>query len=156
MTLLIEAPARVNAGSYMRVALGKWASRHAWWMLLVLAMCTVLACYDVRWCVGAIVLYLAALMMLLTLVYFNYAFSPQARWSVMEKTVSLSEQGIHMAFAHPRMNDHYIAWREITRVQLTQSATVLNLNGPVNFVMLPPLTPEQKETFKRLYLNTSV
>ena len=137
----------------MRRVFAMWLSRHAWWLLMLLGACLALAFVDAGWATAAVILYVIALLMLFTLVYFNYAFSPVARWSVMTKTVFIDARGLHLTFDHPRMNDHTLLWRDITLIQFTADATVIHIKGaPINFITLPPLTPEQRNTLKALYL----
>lgn len=154
MTVELDTPFKVQAGAYMKRVMVMWLSRHAWWLLLLLAACISLCVIYVKWSVIAFILYLAALMMGLSLVYFNYAFSPLGRWSVMEKTATIDAVGIHFTFEHPKMNDHTIEWGEVARIDFRAEATLFHLKGAtINFVMLPPLTPEQVTTIKQLYLN---
>ena len=56
------------------------------WMVLPVALCGVLAVWiDVRFVIVALMVLFVVLPMLLALLYFYYGFSPEARWSIMEK-----------------------------------------------------------------------
>lgn len=154
MTVILDTPFKVQAGDYMKRVFAMWLSRHAWWLLLLLAACALLCAVDVKWSVIAFILCIAGLMMLMSLVYFNYAFSPLARWSVMEKTAVIDKAGLHFTFEHPKMNDHFISWNEVTRIDFRAGATLFHLKGAsINFVMLPSLDADQAKTLKQLYLN---
>ncbi|MCQ2289469.1 MAG: hypothetical protein MJZ74_10295 [Muribaculaceae bacterium] len=163
MVLTFESPFKVPAGTYMKRVFAMWLSRHAWWLLLLVAVCASLCAVDVKWSVISFILFLAALMMVMSLVYFNYAFSPLARWSVMEKTIMMDGNGLHIKFDHPKMNDHDIEWGSVRSVQFRADCTVLHIshnvdNGDavspsaINFLLLPPLMQEQVAAFKQLYL----
>lgn len=164
MAIELDTPFKVQAGAYMTRVFAMWFSRHAWWLLLLLAACVSIGVFDSKWGVIAFILCLAALMMGLSLVYFNYAFSPLARWSVMEKTAVIDTRGIHFAFDHPRMNDHTIEWESVRSIQFRPDSTVVHIScnienrhhlsaTSINFLMLPALTPEQTATLKQLYLK---
>lgn len=164
MAIELDTPFKVPAGTYMKRVFAMWASRNAWWLLLLLATCVTLAVYDARWGVIAFILSLAGLMMFTSLVYFNYVFSPLARWSVMEKTATIDNRGIHLSFEHPKMNDHSIEWERVRSIQFRPDSTVVHLTcnvedghplpaTAINFLMIPALTPEQTATLKQLYLK---
>ncbi len=152
--LILEAPCRVPAGLYMRRAMRLWLSRHWWWIALLLVACASLAVVDARWSVIAFILVVAALMMVMSLVYFHHVFSPLARWSVMEKTVTVTRQGLDLAFEHPRMNAHHVEWESVRSIDFATTATVLHIaGGAINFLMLPPVNAQQAAIVKRLYLG---
>ena len=150
---VLEAPCRVGAGTYIKRAMSLWVTRRWWWIAMPLLSCVALMVVNVKWSVIAIIIVLALLMMLLSLVYFNFVFSPYARWSVMEKTVEVDVNGIHFAFVHPKMKKHELEWDSIRSIQFRDDSTVLRLKeSPVAFVLLPVLDYEQSGILKSLYL----
>lgn len=154
--IILKAPCRVAASVYMRRAMAMWLSRY--WALITLPIvgCALLWIIDPKWCIVALILVLAALIMAVSLIYFHHAFSPLARWSVMEKTVMLSLQCIDLNFEHPRMQPHTIEWERVARIDFHATATIIHLTGShINFVMLPPLTPTQSHQLKSFYLNSN-
>lgn len=152
--VILEPPCKVAAGTYMRRVFAMWLGRHWWWMALLAGCCLSLCALDVKWCVIAFILSLAALMMIMSLVYFHYAFSPLARWSVMEKSVEIGRDGLKLVFEHEKMNDHYVKWEKVRTIQFRPDGIVLHLTGSnINFLMLPPLSPETNAIIKRLYLG---
>lgn len=164
MVLTFESPFKVPAGTYMKRVFAMWLSRHAWWLVLLLVACAALCALDAKWSVIAFILSVAGLMMLMSLVYFHYAFSPLAIWSIMEKAATMDAAGVHLKFDHPKMNDRDVEWGSVRSVQFRHDCTVLHLslnveNGDavspaaINFLLLPPLTQEQVAVFKRLYLS---
>ncbi len=131
-----------------------WLSRHWWWIALLLVSCVLLAVIDARWGVIAFVLVVAALMMVTSIVYFNYAFAPLGRWSVMEKTVTMTRQGVDLAFEHPRMKAHHVEWESVRSIDFTASHTVIYIAGAhTDFLLLPALTAEQVAKVKQLYMQ---
>ena len=150
--LTIEAPCCVSAGVYMKRAFAVWFFRRWWCIVAPLAVCVSLCSVDVKWSVIAFILCIFAMMMGLTLVYFNYAFSPQARWSIMEKTATIDGGGITFDFAHPKMKPHTVRWDDVKTMQFRPEGIVLSLS-PSTFLMLPPQSPHSVEIIKKLYMN---
>lgn len=163
MRLELDTPAKIQAGTYVKRVFAMWFARNAWWLLLLLAACASLSAIDARWSVFAFILCLAGMIMVMNLVYFNYVFSPLARWSVMEKTITMDAAGIQLKFEHPKAKDRTIEWDRVRSIQFMADCTVFHIthnveNGKpvsssaINFLMLPPLTQEQVKTVKALYL----
>ncbi len=74
------------------------------WLVLPVAVCAVLAIWvDVRFVIVAMMVVLMVLPMLLALLYFYYGFSPEARWSIMEKQVDLTDRGTMYSISSKRM-----------------------------------------------------
>ena len=81
------------------------------WMLAPVAVCGILAVWvDVRFVIVAMMVLFIVLPMVLALLYFYYGLSPEARWSIMEKTVTLNEEGMTLDFVDERMKKHVIRW----------------------------------------------
>lgn len=144
----------MSAGIYTRVAMGRWLSRQLWWLSLLVVACCFIGYYDARWAVAGVILLLLGMMMLMTIVFFDYILSPHARWSVMEKQITINEQGIHFEFAHPRMNDHAIAWDDVKSIDIASDYIIINLMSTMSFIMLPTLEPAITRELKVLFLKS--
>jgi hypothetical protein len=60
------------------------------WMVLPVSVCAVLAFWiDVRFVIVALMVLVVVLPMILSLLYLYYGFSPEARWSIMDKSVTI-------------------------------------------------------------------
>ncbi len=162
--LVIDAPCRVSSGTYLRCALGMWFSRHWWWMAVLAAGCLALLVVSVKWGIIAFILTIMALMMIMSLVYFNFIFSPLARWSVMEKTATVDGRGIRFSFEHPRMDDHEVEWECVRSIQFHPDYIVVHVScdvdnnkalpaSAINFLLLPGMPEDDVLALKRLYLG---
>ena len=99
----------VSSGTYMRHLCTMFLADNWLWMVLPVALCGVLAVWiDVRFVIVALMVLLVVLPMILSLLYFYYGFSPEARWSIMDKAVTLDEDGITLDFTDERMKKHVI------------------------------------------------
>ena len=100
------------------------------WMMLPLAVCGVLAYwFDVRFIIVAMMVLFIAMPMALALLYFYYGLSPEARWSIMEKTATLDDAGITLQFADERMKTHAIRWDDVRNIIEKEDVVMLMLKG---------------------------
>lgn len=109
------------------------------WMVLPVALCAILAAWiDVRFIIVALMVLFIAMPMILSLLYFYYGFSPEARWSIMEKDVDINNEGATMTFTDPRMKTHAIRWDDVREIIIKNDALLLMLNGKrYTCLMLP-------------------
>lgn len=100
------------------------------WMVAPVALCAVLAVWiDVRFVIVALMVLFVILPMILALLYFYYGFSPEARWSIMEKTAILDADGITLNFIDERMKTHVIPWSDVRTIIEKDDALLLMLKG---------------------------
>jgi len=130
----------VGAGSYIKRLCGLFMADNWLWMVLPVALCGVLAVWvDVRYVIVAMMVMLVALPMLLSLLYIYYGFSPEARWSIMEKSVTVGEAGITLDFTDERMKKHAIAADDVRYIIEKDDVVILMLNTGRRYtsLMLP-------------------
>ena len=131
---------RVTSGQYMRQLFMMFLADYWLWMAMPLAVCAILAIWiDVRFIIVAMMVLFIIMPMVLALLYFYYGFSPEARWSIMEKTVTLDENGITLDFTDDRMKKHAIRWDDVHYIIEKDDAVMLMLNGGRRYtcLMLP-------------------
>ena len=131
---------RVSSGQYMRHLFTMFLADYWLWMAMPLAVCAILAIWiDVRFIIVAMMVLFIIMPMVLALLYFYYGFSPEARWSIMEKTVTLDENGITLDFTDDRMKKHAIRWDDVHYIIEKDDAVMLMLNGGRRYtcLMLP-------------------
>ena len=130
---------KVTSGTYMRRLCELLLNDNWLWVILPLALFAIMATWvDVKWVIVVMMALLIALPMALALLYFYYGFSPQARWSIMEKDVSLDERGITLDFAHERMQKHVIPWDDVHNIIEKDDVLMLMLSGKrYTCLMLP-------------------
>ena len=131
--------ASVTANSYMRHLGGLFLADNWLWMVLPLVVCSILAYWvDVRFIIVAMMVLFIVLPMVLALLYFYYGLSPEARWSIMEKTATLDEKGITLEFADERMKTHAIGWDDVRCIIEKKDVVMLMLRGKrYRCLMLP-------------------
>lgn len=110
------------------------------WMVLPVAICAILAFWiDIRFVLVAMMVLFIVLPMLLALLYIYYGFSPEARWSVMEKSAVIDADGITLSFTDERMKKHAIRWDDVRSIIVKDDVLLLMLNGGRRYtcLMLP-------------------
>ena len=129
----------IPSGTYMRHLCLMFLADNWLWMVAPVAVCAVLAVWiDVRFVIVALMVLFVALPMLLSLLYFYYGFSPEARWSIMEKSVMLDDKAITLDFTDKRMKTHVIGWDDVRYIIEKDDAWLLMLNGKrYTCLMLP-------------------
>ena len=138
----------------MRCLCGMFVSENWLWMALPLAVCAVLAIWiDVRFIIVGLMVLTIVLPMVLALLYFYYGFSPEARWSIMEKTVDINLDGMVLSFSDARMKKHAIRWDDVRHIIEKDDAVLLMLAGGRRYtcLMLPAsvVDPDVAQLFRQ-------
>lgn len=130
----------VPSGLYMRRLCLLFIADYWLWLVLPVALCAILALWvDVRFVIVAMMVLFIILPMVLALLYFYYGLSPEARWSIMDKIVTLDDRGITLDFTGERMKKHVIRWDDVHSIIEKDDAVMLMLTGGRRFtcLMLP-------------------
>lgn len=130
----------VEAGTYMRHLCALFLADNWLWMVLPVALCGVLAVWvDVRFVIVALMALFVVLPMVLALLYFYYGFSPEARWSIMVKTLNITDESLVMDFDDIRMKKHAIRWDDVRCIIDKDDVVMLMLKGGRRYtcLMLP-------------------
>ena len=130
----------VPSGLYMRRLCLLFIADYWLWLVLPVALCAILALWvDVRFVIVAMMVLFIILPMVLALLYFYYGLSPEARWSIMDKIVTLDDRGITLDFTDERMKKHVIRWDDVHGIIEKDDAVMLMLTGGRRFtcLMLP-------------------
>ena len=127
----------VTAGQYMRHVCLMFMADNWLWMVLPVAVCAILAVWvDVRFLIVALMVLFIVLPMVLALLYIYYGLSPEARWSIMDKTVTLACDGITMDFTDIRMRKHVIPADDVHNIIEKEDVVMLMLNSGRRYTCL--------------------
>ena len=129
----------VSSSTYMRHLCAMFLADNWLWLVAPVALCALLAIWiDVRFVIVAMMVLFIALPMVLALLYFYYGLSPEARWSIMEKTATINGKGISLNFSDERMKTHVIGWNDVRNIIEKDDVLMLMLNGKrYTCLMLP-------------------
>ena len=125
------------------------------WLVMPVALCAVLAMWiDMRFVIVALMVLFIVLPMILSLLYIYYGLSPEARWSIMEKTVTVDEHGITLDFTDERMKKHVIPRDDVRYIIEKDDAVMLMLAGGRRYtcLMLPAsvVNPDVAQALRQL------
>ncbi len=120
----------VTAGCYMTKLCTLFLADNWLWMVAPVAVCAILAVWiDVRFLIVALMVLFVVLPMILSLLYLYYGFSPEARWSIMEKQAEVTPDGISLTFTDERMKKHAIPWDDVRYIIEKDDVVMLMLKG---------------------------
>ena len=129
----------VSSSTYMRHLCAMFLADNWLWLVTPVALCALLAIWiDVRFVIVAMMVLFIALPMVLALLYFYYGLSPEARWSIMEKTATINGKGISLNFSDERMKTHVIGWNDVRNIIEKDDVLMLMLKSKhYTCLMLP-------------------
>ena len=141
----------VTAGTYMRHLCMMFLADNWLWMVAPVAVCAVLAVWiDVRFVIVALMVLFVVMPMLLALLYFYYGFSPEARWSIMEKSATVDGQSITLHFTDERMKTRVIQWGDVRTIIEKDDALLLMLKGKRYTCLMLPMSVINPDVTKAL------
>ena len=120
----------VTANSYMRQVGALFLADNWLWMVAPVAVCALLAVWiDIRFVIVAMMVLFIVLPMVLALLFFYYGLSPEARWSIMEKSMKIDSTGMTLSFQDERMKTHVISWDDVRDIIEKKDVLLLMLKG---------------------------
>lgn len=127
-------------------------SRRWLWLLLPVVVCLALTVFDTRFAFVALILAMAAVMVAMPVGYY-YALTPESRWSILEKTINLTDEGLTLSFASEKMNEHNILWSEIASTTAMNECVVIKLKkNKYTFLAVPLSAFDDKEHLRSFVL----
>lgn len=132
--IAVASSAFVNALSRMYFG-RKWP----WFLAPVAGLgLAAVALHDTRWLIAGLALTFMVYPMILILLYINHALTPEARWSISKKTVTIGSEGITLDFCDERMHSHLIAWTDISQALRNSEYIFFHLRARAyTFLMIP-------------------
>lgn len=111
-----------------------------WWLLLLpVVVCLALITVDNRFAFVALIVALAMMMISIPLLYY-YALTPESRWSILEKTVTITDEGLRLNFTSDKMREHVISWDEIDSTTAFNNCLILRFKKNKYTFLAIPLT----------------
>ncbi len=144
----------VTAGCYMQQLCYMFLADNWLWMLLPVALCGVMAVFiDVRFIIVAMMVLFIVLPMLLALLFFYYGLSLEARWSIMEKSARIDNEGITLSFTDERMKKHVIPAEDVLQIIEKKNVLILMLRGKRYTCLMFPtsaINPDVAQALRQL------
>jgi hypothetical protein len=132
-------PFHGTPSDFVRRVAVMWLSRWWWVVALPIAICGVLAINEAMWLFVAMMLLFLLYPGLMMMIYINYAFSPEARHTLYEQTVTISSAGIEINYIEKNKVDKF-AVSEILDVECGDKHVVVKFKKPRYSHVSIPLT----------------
>ena len=128
-------------------------ARRWWLMLLPVVVCLPLIAVDTRFAYVALIVAMGVIIVSLPLMWY-YALTQESRWSILEKTLTLTREGVQLDFTSEKMNRHVIAWEEMTSTTAHSECLVIRLKkNRYTFLAIPLSAFKSKEELRRFVLD---
>ena len=109
-----------------------------WWLLLLpVVVCLGLIALDTRFAFVALIVAMAMVMLSFPVLYY-FALTQESRWSILEKTVTVTDEGLRLDFTSDKMRQHLIAWNDIASTSVLNHCYVLRFKkNRYTFLAIP-------------------
>jgi hypothetical protein len=110
-----------------------------WWLLaLPVVVCLALIAVDNRFAYVALIVAMGIVMIALPFIYYYYGITQESRWSILEKTVTITGDGLLLDFTSDKMNKHVIAWNEVAGTTAINECLIVQLKkNRYTFLAIP-------------------
>ncbi len=133
-----------------RLFLVRW-----WWLLLLpVVLCLALIAVDTRFAFVALIVAMAMVIVSFPVLYY-FALTQESRWSILEKTVTVTDEGLQLDFTSEKMRRHVIAWSEIASTTASSHCLVLRFKKKRYTFLAIPLDAFQSEDELRSFVVTT-
>ena len=111
-----------------------------WWLLLLpVVVCLGLIALDTRFAFVALIVAMAMVMLSFPVLYY-FALTQESRWSILEKTVTVTDEGLQLDFTTEKMRQHLISWNDIASTTVLSHCYVLRFKKNRYTFFAIPLT----------------
>ena len=113
-------------------------SRRGWILILPIVLCLSLIAFDTRFAYVSLIVAMGIVMMALPLIYYYYGLTQESRWSILEKTVTITDNGLLLDFTSDKMRQHLISWNDIARTTAANDCLIVKLKkNSYTFLAIP-------------------
>lgn len=145
----------IPASTYYGILWRIFLSRRWWWLALPVIMCLALIAVDIRFAFVALIVAMGVVMIAMPLVYY-YALTQESRWSILEKTVEITAQGLKLSFTSEKMNEHIIPWSAMASTTALNECLVIRLKkNRYTFLAIPLTAFAGKEELRNFVINVN-
>ncbi len=125
-----------------------------WWLLVLpVVACLALMAVDVRFAYVALIVAMAMVMISLPIMYY-YALTQESRWSILEKTVTIADNGLQLDFMSDKMCRHVIPWSDISSTTAVCECLIIRIRkNRYTFLAVPLKVFDSKEALREFVLT---
>lgn len=87
-------------------------------------------------------------------VLYYFALTQESRWSILEKTVTVTDEGLRLDFASDKMRQHIISWSDLASTTVLSHCFVLRFKKNSYTFLAIPLDAFSSEEELRQFVMT--
>ena len=130
-------PCSITSGTYMTILRRTFLGRRWWILALPVALCLCMIAIDTRFVFVALIVAMAMAMLSMPLFYY-YGLTQESRWSILEKSITITDDGIRLDFLSEKMECHIILWDSIASTSAHSNCLVVRLKkNRYTFLAIP-------------------
>lgn len=127
----------IKSGTYLSILYRLFLVRWWWLLLLPVVVCLGLIAVDIRFAFVALMVAMAMVIVSFPVLYY-FALTQESRWSILEKTVTITDSGLQLDFTSDKMRQHIIPWGEIASTTVVSHCFVLRFKkNSYTFLAIP-------------------
>jgi hypothetical protein len=143
----------ISSGKYMSILWRLFLRHRWWWLALPVMVCLALVAVDTRFAYVALIVAMASLMIALPMVYY-YGLTQESRWSILEKNVSVVDEGLQLDFTDERMHRQVIVWSEMDSTTALNECLIIKFKkNRYTFLAIPLNTFSTKDELRKFVLE---
>ena len=143
----------ISSGTYMSILYRLFFARRWWLLLLPVVVCLALIAVDTRFAYVTLIVAMAIVIISMPLLYY-YALTQESRWSILEKTATITDDGLLLNFSSDKMKEHLILWHEIKSTTAINNCLILRFKKNIyTFLAIPLSVFSGEDDLRRFVLN---
>lgn len=143
----------ITSGTYLSILYRLFLVRWWWLLLLPVVMCLGLIAVDTRFGFVALIVAMAMIIVSFPVLYY-FALTQESRWSILEKTVTVTDGGLRLDFASDKMRQHIISWSDLASTTVLSHCFVLRFKKNSYTFLAIPLDAFSSEEELRQFVMT--
>lgn len=143
----------ITSGTYLSILYRLFLVRWWWLLLLPVVVCLGLIAVDTRFGFVALIVAMAMIIVSFPVLYY-FALTQESRWSILEKTVTVTDEGLRLNFTSDKMRQHIIAWSDLASTTVLSHCFVLRFKKNSYTFLAIPLDAFSSEEELRQFVMT--
>ncbi len=131
------ASCKVTSGDYIKRLCSLFMADHWVWFALPVLILASLAVLNIDFLIVALMAVFIIIPMVLTLLYFNYALTDEARISITEKELKVTDEGLQIKTLSNKLQEYTFLWAEFYGYVVGENFLLLQHDGKYRFFMIP-------------------
>ena len=128
---------KVSSSEYVKRLFSLFMTYYWALFLLPVLVLASLSVVNVDFLIVALMAIFIMIPMVLTLLYFNYALTDEARLSISEKELKVTVDGLHLKTLNNKEQEYFFQWKEFYGCLIYEKSLLLQHDGKFRFFMIP-------------------